>query len=154
MKQEKPNLDDRASRLRVARLALVQAIYQNALAPLPDEALLRQFQESRAFQEQMEVPKQVWDHFERVLTGVLRDQSFLDDFLSRHFPPRWTLSRMDKTLHAILLAASYELLRCEDVPVKAAINEYVGITHAFYNAPVPGFVNGVLDSLSRDGRRG
>ena len=85
MKQEKPNLDDRASRLRVARLALVQAIYQNALAPLPDEALLRQFQESRAFQEQMEVPKQVWDHFERVLTGVLRDQSFLDDFLSRIF---------------------------------------------------------------------
>jgi transcription antitermination protein NusB len=38
------------------------------------------------------------------------------------------------------------------VPVKSVINEYVDVADAFYDKREKGFVNGLLDAVSKDVR--
>ena len=64
----------------------------------------------------------------------------------------WTLDRLDKPMKAILRAGTYELLARADVPVGAAISEYVDVAHAFYERRDAGFVNGILDAIAKEVR--
>ena len=64
----------------------------------------------------------------------------------------WRLSRLDATVRAILRAGGYELLARLDVPAPVVINEYVDVTHAFFDGPEPGFVNATLDALCKQAR--
>jgi N utilization substance protein B len=61
------------------------------------------------------------------------------------------LARLLDEFH-MLRAATYELIARADVPTKSIISEYVDVADAFYGKRETGFVNGLLDSVSRDAR--
>ena len=57
--------------------------------------------------------------------------------------------RLDSTLRAILRCAVCELIRMDDIPAAIVIDEYIDLTKAFFEGPEPGFVNGLLDTISK-----
>jgi N utilization substance protein B len=52
----------------------------------------------------------------------------------------------------ILRGGAYELLARADVPVAAAISEWVDVAKAFFDDREAKFVNGVLDAVAKDVR--
>lgn len=56
---------------------------------------------------------------------------------------------MDLILKAILLCGSYELMAHDDIDAPIIINDYLDITHAFYDVSEAKLVNGVLDKVSK-----
>src|SRR3546814_14177551 len=54
----------------------------------------------------------------------------------------WSMARLDRTMKAILRAGTYELIARGDVPVGAAVSEYVDVAKAFFDQREAGFANG------------
>jgi len=79
-------------------------------------------------------------------------QSEIDEKIAANLAKGWSLERLDRPMRAILRAGAYELLARKDVPVGSVISEYVDVAHAFYDKRESGFVNGLLDSISKDAR--
>ncbi len=92
------------------------------------------------------------DFFDDVVKGALARAAEIDGIVAGKLSAGWTLDRLDKPMRAILRAGTYELLARADVPVKSVINEYVDVADAFYDKREKGFVNGLLDAVSKDVR--
>ena len=116
-------------------------------------AVVREFREHRLAEDGRE---RVVDHafFESLVEGAVADQREVDQRISAVLAEGWRLERPPMRPCAPSCAvAAFELLHRPDVPVLATIDSYVGIAHAFFEGPEPGFINGALDSLARDARR-
>jgi transcription antitermination factor NusB len=59
--------------------------------------------------------------------------------------------RLDRVDRSILRLGTYELLFDDEVPTAVAINEAIELARAFGTTESPGFVNGVLDRVTRNG---
>ena len=66
----------------------------------------------------------------------------------------WRLSRMPVVDRNILRLATYELLRCQDVPASVSINEAVELAKRFGEKESGSFVNGILDRIAQETGRG
>lgn len=141
-----------------ARLAAVQALYQMDATQIGLDDVIAEFGRFRFGQRgglgdsaEGEVPAAPDEtFFADLLRGVVREQDRIDGLIAGHLPGGWRLSRLDSTLRAILRAGSYELIARKDVPFKVAINEYVEVTHAFFEGEESGLVNGILDRLAHE----
>lgn len=139
---------------RAARLASVQAIYQMELTGLGAEVVIEEFRAHR-FPPDLELTpagRPDEDFFSDVVRGVPRRQADIDVAIAKCLADDWKFSRIDSILRAILRAAAYELIARPDVPAKAVIDEYLEITHAFFQGDEVGFVNAALDRIARDKR--
>ena len=136
-----------------ARLAAVQALYQSEMEDTPVPALLHEFHQHRigATIEDVEYAEADVDFFDDLVKGTRARLAEVDALVGRHLKD-WTLDRLDKPMKAILRAGTYELLARADVPVGAAISEYVDVAHAFYERREAGFVNGILDAIAKEVR--
>ena len=138
---------------RAARLAAVQALYQQEVTGAKAEAVVAEVLTVRlaaaatdpeaSFDPQLD---RAW--FAQVVRGVAAEPE-IDGMLGAALSAEWPLPRLERVLRAILRAGAYELLRCAEVPAHAAINEYVEIAHDFFAGREPGMVNAVLDRLAR-----
>jgi len=140
-----------ATRRSAARLAAVQALYQIELTDADPEAVVGEFRTHRqggvleeAFAE-ADLKK-----FESIVGGIGEHARELDEKITASLAQDWTMERLGPVLRAILRSATFELLAGTDVPAKVVINEYVDLTHAFFEGNEPGFVNGVLDRLAHE----
>lgn len=144
-----------ASRARAAaRLAAVQALYQRAMEGTHLPTLLDEFHRHRLGAEiegdqyaQAEVA-----FFDDVVQGVYARQDEIDALLEAKLADGWRLERLDKTMHQILRAGTYELIARKDVATGTAISEYVDVAHAFFEKREAKFVNGLLDAVAKDVR--
>ena len=143
-----------ANQRGVARLGAVQALYQMDVGGTTLPAVVAEFEAHRlgAELEGETLRRADVDFFRTLVAGVIDAQRRIDPIIHSALPPTWPLTRIDLTLRAILRCGVFELLERRDVPARVAINEYVDIAHAFYEAEEPGLVNGVLDSVARSAR--
>lgn len=134
-----------------ARLAAVQALYQQEMEGTPVPRLIREFHEHRlgATIEDDEYVDAERSFFDDIVAGVSARQAEIDGHISANLAEGWALDRLDRPMRAILRAGTYELLARPDVPAKAAINEYVDVADAFYERAEKGFVNGLLDAVAK-----
>jgi N utilization substance protein B len=137
-----------------ARLAAVQALYQQEMEGTPIARLLREFHEHRlgATIEDEQYFDAERDFFDDVVTGVDSRRSEIDEAIAAKLAEGWNLERLDRPMRAILRAGTYELLARKDVPVGSVISEYVDVAHAFYDKRESGFVNGLLDAVAKEAR--
>ncbi len=137
-----------------ARLAAVQALYQQEMEKTPVARLLKEFHEHRlgATIEDARYHDAERDFFDDIVTGVDVRRADIDHAISAHLAEGWTIERLDRPMRAILRAGAYELIARPDVPVGSVISEYVDVAHAFYDKRESGFVNGLLDSIAKDAR--
>jgi N utilization substance protein B len=137
-----------------ARLAAVQALYQQEMEGTPVARLLKEFHDHRlgAMIEDAQYHDAERDFFDDIVSGVDARRDELDALISSRLAEGWTLERLDRPMRALLRAGAYELLARPDVPVGSVINEYVDVAHAFYDKRESGFVNGLLDAIAKEAR--
>lgn len=138
-----------------ARLAAVQALYQQEMESTPLAQLLHEFHHHRlgATIDGVEYADAEVDFFDDVVAGVDARREELDGLIADKLAEGWSLARLDKPMKAILRAGAYELAARADVPVGSVISEYVDVAKAFYDARESGFVNGLLDAIAKEVRR-
>src|SRR6476661_1971167 len=137
-----------------ARLAAVQALYQQEMEGTPMARLLKEFHDHRlgATIEDERYHDAERDFFDDIVTGVEKRRLELDRLITGRLAEGWTLERLDRPMRAILRAGAYELIARADVPVGSVISEYVDVAHAFYDKRESGFVNGLLDAIAKETR--
>jgi N utilization substance protein B len=138
-----------------ARLAAVQALYQQEMEQTPLPTLLHEFHHHRlgATIEDVEYTDAEVDFFDDIVSGVHARSAELDQLIAGKLAQGWSLARLDKPMRQILRAGAYELLARIDVPTGSVISEYVDVAHAFYDKREAAFVNGLLDSVAKEVRR-
>jgi N utilization substance protein B len=137
-----------------ARLAAVQAIYQQEMEGTPVPRLLHEFHEHRlgARIEDAQYHDAERDFFDDIVSGADARREDIDKLIGERLAEGWTLERLDRPMRAILRAGAYELIARPDVPVGTVISEYVDVAHAFYDKRESAFVNGLLDAIAKAAR--
>lgn len=137
-----------------ARLAAVQALYQQQMEGTALARLLNEFHQHRlgAEIEGQQYNDADIDLFDDIVKGVDARRAEIDDLLVARLAQNWTLARLDKTMLQILRAGTYELIARPDIPLGTAINEYVDVAKAFFDNREAKFVNGILDAIGKAAR--
>jgi N utilization substance protein B len=137
-----------------ARLAAVQALYQQEMEQTSLRVLLHEFHQHRlgATIEDAEYVDAEVDFFDDLVVGVDARRDEIDRVIAAKLAKGWSLERLDKPMRQILRAGTYELLARADVSVGSVISEYVDVAHAFYDKRETSFVNGLLDAVAKEVR--
>ncbi|MEP3049947.1 MAG: transcription antitermination factor NusB [Erythrobacter sp.] len=137
-----------------ARLAAVQALYQQHMENTALIKLLDEFHQHRLGKviDDDEFADAEVEFFDDVVRGVDARREEIDALIGAKLANGWTTVRLDKTMLQVLRAGAYELLARADVPAAAVINEYVDVAKAFFDDREAKFVNGILDAIRKDAR--
>jgi len=138
-----------------ARLAAVQALYQQEMEGTPVAGLLHEFHHHRlgATIDGIEYAEAEVAFFDDVVKGADARRDELDALIEARLAAGWSLTRLDKPMKAILRAGAYELAARPDVPTASVISEYVDVAKAFFDSRESGFVNGLLDAIAKEVRK-
>lgn len=154
-----PRPNPRSLARSTARLAAVQALYQQQMEGTALNRLLDEFHQHRLGREvdDEDYEGEVYadaevDFFDDVVRGVDARREEIDALLVSKLAQGWTLARLDKTMLQILRAGTYELLARGDVPTASVISEYVDVAKAFFDDREAKFVNGILDAIAKQVR--
>jgi len=90
--------------------------------------------------------KQAVPFFRKLVEGVRQSKREIDATIER-FSSNWKLHRMPHVDRNILRIAVFEMLYCEDIPIKVSINEAIDIGKKYGTHESGPFINGILDSL-------
>ena len=144
----------RSTSRSAARLAAVQALYQQEMEGIATPRLIHEFHAHRlgATIEDVTYVDAEESFFDDLVSGTAARQDEIDALIADRLAEGWSLARLDKPMKAILRVGAYELLARADVPVASVITEYVDVAHAFYDKRETGFVNGLLDALAKVAR--
>ena len=137
-----------------ARLAAVQALYQQDMEGTPTARLISEFHVHRlgATIEGATYAEAEQSFFDDLVSGANARSAEIDALVAGKLAKGWTLERLDKPMKAILRAGTYELIARPDVPLGTVIGEYLDVADAFYDKREKGFVNGLLDAIAKDAR--
>jgi len=142
----------RIARQTAARLAAVQALYQQEVSGGTALSLIDQFVAHR-FGEEIEGSEFVTPDpglFSAIVRGVEERSDDLDGMLSRALADDWPLARLQSVLRAILRAGAWEILANAQIDAPIIIADYVQMTDAFFTDKEPAMTNAVLDRLRRE----
>ena len=120
----------------------MQILYQLEVNPLDTHEALESFWEHSA------ASGQVKEFTTRIVEGVQQHRQEIDTVLKQH-SEHWRLERMDWVDKSILRMGAFELLFCDDIPRKVALNEAVDLGKKFGTEESGAFINGILDKISR-----
>jgi N utilization substance protein B len=154
MSSSKKPAPKRSRARSAARLAAVQALYQQEMEGTPTPILLHEFHNHRFGQtiDDVTMIDAEMDFFDDIVRGVTARQEEIDGKVGARLAEGWKLDRLDRSMRAILRAGTYELLARPDVTVSTVIDEYLDIAHAFFGERDVKFVNGLLDKVAGDVR--
>ena len=146
-----PTAKTRSKARAAARLAAVQALYQQEMEKTPLPQLLTEFHQHRlgATIEDEEYIEADPNFFDDIVKGVDARRDEIDALIASKLAVDWSFDRLDRPMRQILRAGTYELLARKDVPTGAAISEYLDVTDEFYDRREKGFVNGLLDAIAK-----
>ena len=141
------NRDARAA----ARLLAVQALYQMDIAKTPLENIIREFVAHRldVSMDGVDMPEGDAVYFEKILRGVVENQTPIDRKIDDCLSENWHLARLDSTLRAILRCGVFELAYGGDAPLGVLVSQYTDIAHAFFDGPEGGMANALLDRVGQ-----
>jgi N utilization substance protein B len=144
----------RSTSRSAARLAAVQALYQQEMEGTPTTRLIHEFHAHRlgATIEDVTYADAEESFFDDLVGGTAARKDEIDELITAKLAEGWSLARLDKPMKALLRVGAYELLARRDVPVATVISEYVDVAKAFYDKRESGFVNGLLDALAKGAR--
>ena len=127
-----------------ARLHIVQAIYQREIAHSALADLLADY----PTQQKALADSKTFQHFEAILRYACDHQTELDQIISAHLPPDWTLARLEKVLLAILRAGAAEARHLSS-NMSDMVADYVEIAHRLLDRKPAAMANAILDHIAR-----
>ena len=138
-----------------ARLAAVQALYQQEMEGTPVPRLLKEFHDHRlgATIEDAQYADAEQSFFDDVVTGVDARRDEIDAAITRQARRRLEPRAARQADAARSFAPAP--MSCSPAPTcrsASVISEYVDVAHAFYDKRESGFVNGLLDAIAKEAR--
>jgi transcription antitermination factor NusB len=126
-------------RTRGRELAL-QLLYQ---LDLRGEEIL---EEVDGFLRDEENDRESREFAKKILQGVHESRAELDKTI-QSVAQNWDIARMAVIDRNVLRLASWELLHCDDIPPKVAINEAIELGKRYSTQNSGAFINGILDKI-------
>ncbi len=133
----------------LSRLVAVQLLYKKNFDDISFVKAIEEFKQSNnhlLYDHQRDDMDSVF--FESLVNHLYVSSEIIDNLIS-DFLENNSIERLELVLVAILRLATCELLEFSDIPAKVIINEYVNITHAFFDDQQPMLANGIIDGLAR-----
>tara|TARA_B100001564_G_scaffold244879_1_gene207654 strand:- start:69 stop:467 length:399 start_codon:yes stop_codon:yes gene_type:complete len=122
----------------VPRIKVIQKLYNLLMNP----------------ESTIEYPKSQFKKFIKdVVTGTLERSELIEQKINLYLKDDINLSKTDKLLKIILFAAIYELMFKHGTPKKVIINEYLMASEHFLEKIQIGYLNAILDKISKDLRK-
>lgn len=126
--------------------------------PIVNTTVLKMLQKLGPSNEQMEIPR-LFKHMEDKEFAVelfrktlLNNKDYAKDLVGK--TPNWDMERIAGIDNVLLKMAICEFLKFPSIPVKVTINEYLEIAKEYSTPKSSVFINGVLDKLSKEYKRG
>ena len=102
----------------------------------------------------IEYPKSQYKKFIKdVVTGTLERSDLIEDQIKFFLANDINLVKTDKLLKIILFAAIFELMFKHNTPKKVIINEYLLASEHFLEKIQVGYLNAILDKISKEIRK-
>lgn len=141
---------DILSRFRtLARLASVQALYQIDFMKTGPIIVINKFlKDGICLEEEQVITIREPKLFKAIVEGVFGRIQEIDQMINASIEGDVSATRFEPILRNILRAGIFELMTHADVPSPVIINEYLDITHLFYQETEPKIVNGILNKMS------
>ena len=99
---------------------------------------------------QIEYPKSQYKKFIKdVVEGTMERSELIESTIKEHLNSDIDLKKTDKLLKIILFAAVFELLFKHNNPKKVIISEYVFASEYFLEKVQIGYLNAILDKISK-----
>ena len=116
------------------RIKIIQKIYNSLMNPA----------------SVIEYPKNQYKKFIKdVVSGTLERSELIEETINIHLSSDIDLKKTDKLLKIILFAAVFELLFKHNNPKKVIISEYLLASEYFLEKVQIGYLNAILDKLSK-----
>ena len=132
-------MDQKKSKKSSPRIRIIQKIYNTLMNP----------------NTKIEFPKNQYKKFIKdVVTGTIERSELIEETINKHLNNDIDLKKTDKLLKIILFAAIFELMFKHNNPKKVVISEYILASEFFLEKVQIGYLNAILDKLSRVLRKG
>ena len=103
---------------------------------------------------EIEYPKSQYKKFIKdIVKGTLERSDLIEDIINSHLSEDINLAKTDKLLKIVLFAAIFELMFKHNIPKKVIINEYLLASEYFLEKIQIGYLNAILDKLSKELRK-
>ena len=103
---------------------------------------------------EIDYPKSQYKKFIKdVVKGTLERSKLIEETISSHLSKDINLTKTDKLLKIILFAAIFELMFKHNTPKKVIINEYLLASEYFLEKIQIGYLNAILDKISKQLRK-
>ena len=120
------------------RVKIIQKIYNSLMNP----------------GSKIEYPKSQYKKFIKdVVSGTLERSELIEETIHKNLSSDIDLKKTDKLLKIILFAAVFELLFKHNNPKKVIINEYLQASEYFLEKVQIGYLNAILDKISKELRK-
>ncbi len=133
-------MKQRLRKRRRSRESALQVLYQWDLTRQDSQKGLDHFKEHFSLKEESD------PFLEQIVRGVLTHWKEIDRLIE-HYSENWRLDRIAPIDHTILRIAIFELLYCEEIPPKVALNEAVDLGKQYGSENSGRFINGILDRI-------
>tara|TARA_B100000161_G_scaffold180246_1_gene129787 strand:- start:378 stop:779 length:402 start_codon:yes stop_codon:yes gene_type:complete len=121
------------------RIKVIQKIYNSLMNP----------------NSEINYPKNQYKKFIKdVVSGTLERLDLIEETIINNLKNDINLKKTDKILKIILFAAVFELLFKHNNPKKVIINEYLHASEYFLEKVQIGYLNAILDKISKVLRKG
>ena len=133
---------------RNAREMALQVLYQFDVRGNDAEA-----DDALAMRLKPTLSKDARDYTLKLVQGVKYHKKQIDALIETA-SENWSLKRIALVDRNILRLAAFEILYCDDIPHKVAIDEAVELGKEFGTKESGSFINGILDRVSRESSKG
>ena len=131
-------MDQKTFKNSSPRIKIIQKIYNSLMNPGVN----------------LEFPKNQYRKFIKdVVLGTLERSELIEDIIYKHLSKDIDLKKTDKLLKIILFAAVFELIFKHNNPKKVIISEYLLASEFFLEKVQIGYLNAILDKISKDLRK-
>ena len=126
------------SRNSSPRVKVIQKLYNSLMNP----------------EAEIDYPKSQYKKFIKdIVKGTLERSDLIEDTINSYLSEDINLAKTDKLLKIILFAAIFELMFKHNTPKKVIINEYLSASEYFLEKIQIGYLNAILDKLSKELRK-
>ena len=103
---------------------------------------------------EIDYPKSQYKKFIKdVVKGTLERSELIEGTVSSYLSEDINLAKTDKLLKIVLFAAIFELMFKHNIPKKVIINEYLLASEYFLEKIQVGYLNAILDKISKELRK-
>ena len=131
-------MEQQKSKNSSPRIKVIQKLYNSLMNP----------------EAEIEYPKSQYKKFIKdIVKGTLERSDLIENIINSHLSEDINLAKTDKLLKIVLFAAIFELMFKHNIPKKVIINEYLLASEYFLEKIQIGYLNAILDKLSKELRK-